>query len=157
VAAKSAKKRATSPVLPQIQYRRISGSPPAGCWCGTVDAASLNAPTASQDVPMIGGLGANFRLEHVLIRETSRFSSPVVSRLAVSAKTGSGIDIISEFALQSETAPQNFAYVLPAPVALTGTYDLVLNFTGSAPLAIDGSSNFSSGSISWEVCGYQVR
>ncbi len=106
---------------------------------------------------MIIGLAGDFRLDHVLIQETRRFASAVVNRLEASVRTKTGIEIISGFTLGSEITPQNFAYVIPAPVALTGTYDLVLNFTGSTPLAIDGSSNFNSGSLSWEVCGYQVQ
>lgn len=106
---------------------------------------------------MITGLTANFRLDHVLIQETKRFASAVVNRLEASVRTRTGLDLLSGFVLGSEITPQNFAYVIPAPVALTGTYDLVLNFTGATPLAIDGSSNFNSGSLSWEVCGYQVQ
>jgi hypothetical protein len=106
---------------------------------------------------MITGLAGNFRLDHVLIQETMRFTPTVVSQLRVSVRSTPGIDLISGFNLGSEITPQNFAYVVPMPVTLTGTYNLVLNFTGSAPLAIDGSSNFNSGSLSWEVCGYQVR
>jgi len=106
---------------------------------------------------MIAGLAGNFRMDHLLIQETMCFSTAVVNQLRVSVRSTTGIDLISGFNLGSETTLQNFAYVVPTPVALTGTYDLVINFTGSAPLAIDGSSNFNSGSLSWEVCGYQVR
>ena len=157
VAAKPGKGRADSPVLPQIRYPRPPGTPATSCWCGTVGAASFTSSDSSQEVPMITGLAGNFRLDHVLIQETMRFTTTVVNQLRVSVRTKTGIDLISGFNLGSEITPQNFAYVVPTPVALTGTYDLVLNFTGSAPLAIDGSSNFNSGSISWEVCGYQVK
>lgn len=157
VAAKPGKGRADAPVLPQIRYPRPPGSPVATCWCGTVGAASLTSGDSSQDVPMLTGLAGNFRLDHVLIQETTRFAATLVNQLRVSVRSTTGVEIISGFNLGSEVTPQNFAYVIPSPVALTGAYDLVLNFTGSAPLAIDGSSNFNSGSITWEVCGYQVR
>ena len=157
VAAKPVKGRADSRVLPQIRYPRPPGAPATRCWCGTVGAASLTSADSSQEVPMIAGLAGNFRLDHVLIQETARFTTAVVDQLRVSVRSTTGIDLISGFNLGSEITPQNFAYVVPMPVTLTGTYNLVLNFTGSAPLAIDGSSNFNSGSLSWEVCGYQVR
>jgi hypothetical protein len=157
VAAKPGKRRADSPVLPQIRYPRPPVAPSTRCWCGTVGAASLTSADSSQEVPMITGLAGNFRLDHVLIQETNRFTATVVNQLRVSVRSTTGIDLISGFNLGSEITPQNFAYVVPIPVALTGVYDLVLNFTGSAPLAIDGSPNFNSGSLSWEVCGNQVR
>ena len=157
VAAKPGKGRAATPVLPQIRYPRPPGTPALSCWCGSVGAASLNSADSSQDVPMLTGLAGNFRLDHVLIQETTPFTAALVNQLRVSVRSTTGVDLISAFNLGSEITPQNFAYVIPAPVALTGAYDLVLHFTGSAPLAIDGSSNFSSGSITWEVCGYQVR
>jgi hypothetical protein len=106
---------------------------------------------------MIGGLGGNFRIEHVLIQEARRFSSDIVERLAVTARPKVGEDLISEFELKSEIAPQNFVSERPATPPLAGTYDLILRFTGSSPLAIEGQSNFSAGAVNWEVCGYRVQ
>jgi hypothetical protein len=143
------------PVLPQIQYRQTPVSPSTGCWCGTVGASLLTSATVSQEVPIIYGLSAKFRLEHVLIHETRQFTSDLVDRLTVTVRPKAGDDFISEFELKSADA-QNFAYEQPAPPVLTGAYDVVLKFTGSSPLAIDGVSNFSSGSLRWEMCGYHV-
>jgi hypothetical protein len=107
---------------------------------------------------MLTGLSGKFRFDHLLVQESKHFSSDLVNRLAVSVgMPGNVADIISTFGLKSDLAPENFAFVLPNPPVLTGTYDLVLKFVGSAPLAIDGSSNFSAGSLYWEVCGGQAR
>ena len=43
------------------------------------------------------------------------------------------------------------------PPQLTGAYDLVLNFKASAPLGDGTVSNFSSGAVTWEVCGYNSQ
>ncbi len=145
------------PVAPQIQFPRPPASSPSGCWCGNVTAGSLTSATASQEVPMISGLAGTFRIEHILIQETQRFASELVNRLAVTARPKVGEDFISEFELKSETAPQNFAHERPVTPPLSGTYDLILRFTGSSPLAIQGVSNFGAGSLRWEVCGYRVQ
>ena len=158
-AAKPANSRLNvQPVLPQIQYRRPTGVPAVSCWCGTVGANALTSEGSSQEVPIITGLAGNFRFDHILIQETKQFSSDVVSSLAVAAgRPNVGEDLVPEFALKSQQAPQNYAYEVPEPPVLTGTYNLVLKFVGTSPLAIAGSSNFSSGAVNWEVCGRQVQ
>jgi hypothetical protein len=118
----------------------------------------LTSSTLSQEVTVLTGLSGKFRFDHVLVQEAKHFSSDLVNRLAVSiGMPGSVADLISSFVLKSDLAPENFAFVLPNPPVLNGTYDLVLKFVGSAPLAIGGSSNFSGGSLYWEVCGGQAR
>ncbi|MCU1238286.1 MAG: hypothetical protein JWP63_6253 [Candidatus Solibacter sp.] len=144
-------------VLPQIQYRRTPPSPRPGCWCGTVAFTALTSATLSQEVMMLSGITGRFRFDHVLIQEAKRFSSDRVERLAVSVgRPDTEGEMIWNFALKSDRAPENFVFQIPNPPALTGTYDLVLKFVGSSPLATEGSSNFSAGSLNWEVCGGQV-
>ena len=103
-------------------------------------------------------LPGNFRFDHLILQESKQFTSDIVSALAVSAGLPkSGEDLVSNFALMSQTAPQNYVTEMPDPPALSGTYNLVLKFEGNSPLAIGGSSNFASGALNWEVCGYQVH
>jgi hypothetical protein len=103
-------------------------------------------------------LPGSFRFDHLLLQEATRFSSAVVTALAVSVRVSdSDNDLIHNFALMSATAPQNSVAEIPDPPALTGTYTLLLRFVGATALAIDGSSNFSSGALKWEVCGFQVH
>lgn len=107
---------------------------------------------------MLGGLTGQFRFDHVLIQEAVKFSSGIVNRLTVSVgRPNTDGEMISAFALKSDASPQNFVFEIPNPPVLTGTYDLVLRFVASSPLAIDGSPSFSSGSLYWEVCGGQVQ
>ncbi len=156
-AVRSASARSGMPtVAAQIQPR-----PPApvrssfACRCGTVGAGSLTARSDSQEVPILTGLAGSFRFDHVLVRETTRFSSNDAGSLVVGVgRAGFGSDVVSPFALQSDSAPNNFWYERPTPPQLTGAYDLVLNFKASSPLGDGDASNFNSGTVAWEVCGY---
>jgi hypothetical protein len=127
------------------------------CRCGTVAAMSLTAPSASQEVPILTALAGNFRFDHVLVQETSRFSPDSAGGLVVGVgRAGFPPDVLSPFALESPSAPYNFSYERPSPPQITGAYDLVLNFKAFAPLGDGNVSNFSSGALSWEVCGYSA-
>jgi hypothetical protein len=157
IAAKPDLRLNTPLALPQIRYRRVPSGPQHSCWCGTVAFTVLTSPALSQETLMLGGLAGKFRFDHVLLQEEKRFSSDLVDRLTVSVgRPDHEGEMISTFALKSNTAPQNFVFQAPNPPAITGAYDLVLKFAGSSALATDGSSNFSAGSLYWEVCGGQV-
>jgi hypothetical protein len=143
-------------IAAQIKSRRPAPTQsPSSCRCGIVGANSLTAPSISQEVPILTGLSGTFRFDHVLVQETRRFSSDSVGTLVVGVgRASSGTDVASPFALKSDTAPNNVLYERPHPPQLTGAYDLVLNFKSSSPLGDGSVSNFSSGSVTWEVCGY---
>ena len=104
---------------------------------------------------MLTGLAGNFRFDHVLVQETTQFSSASAGSLTVGVgRANQGSDVVSPFALESSSAPYSFWYERPTPPQLTGAYDLVLNFKASAPLGDGAVSNFSAGAVAWEVCGY---
>jgi hypothetical protein len=157
-AAKPEKSRVSAPpALPQIQYPKPPTNPAASCWCGTVPASSLISETSTQEVPLIS-LAGNFRFDHLLLQEAKQFASAIVSGLVVSAGLpNEGVDLIQNFALMSADAAQNTVLERPDPPTLTGSYNLVLKFSGTSALAIAGSSNFTAGSVNWEVCGYQIH
>jgi len=93
-----------------------------------------------------------------MVQETGRFSSDSVGSLMVGVgRANSGTDVVSPFALKSDTAPHNVLYERPHPPQLSGAYDLVLNFKASSPLGDGTVSNFSAGAVSWEVCGYNAQ
>ena len=157
VAAKAADPRpVVGAVAAQIQPRRPAPIQSSfSCRCGTVGASSLIARASSQEVPILTALAGNFRFDHVLVQETARFSSDSADSLVVGVgRAGFGPDVVASFALQSDSAPYNFWYERPGPPQLTGAYDLVLNFKASSPLGDGAASNFSSGALTWEVCGY---
>ncbi|MGD0777203.1 MAG: hypothetical protein ABSC05_30660 [Candidatus Solibacter sp.] len=149
---------AAGAVAAQIQPRRPAPTQlSVSCRCGTVAAMSLTAPSASQEVPILTALAGNFRFDHVLVQETTRFASDSAGSLVVGvARASFPPDVLSPFALESPSAPYNFSYERPSPPQITGAYDLVLNFKASGPLGDGNVSNFSSGAVSWEVCGYNA-
>ena len=141
-------------VAAQIRPRPVPFQSSETCRCGTVAASSLTAPSVSQEVPILTALQGNFRFDHVLVQETTRFSSESADSLVVGVGRASlGSDVVSPFALESNSA-NNFWYERPTPPQLTGSYDLVLNFKASSPLGDGYVSNFSAGVLTWEVCGY---
>jgi hypothetical protein len=146
-------------VAAQIQLRRpVPIRPSFSCRCGTVGAGSLTARSNSQEVLVLTGLAGSFRFDHVMVQETRQFSSDSVSSLVVGVgRANLGADIVSAFPLKSVSAPYNFWYERPTPPQLTGAYDLVLNFKASSPLGDGAASNFSSGALTWEVCGYNAQ
>ena len=158
IAARGARPDVTN-VAAQIKSRRPAPTQSASsCRCGTVGAGSLTAPSNSQEVLILTGLSGTFRFDHVLLREAVRFSSDTAGDLVVGVgRANSGTDVASPFALKSNTAPNNVLYERPHPPQLTGAYDLVLSFRASSPLGDGTVSNFTSGSVAWEVCGYNSQ
>jgi hypothetical protein len=146
-------------IAAQIKPRRPPPTQsPSSCRCGTVGAGSLTAPSISQEVPILTGLSGTFRFDHVMVQETRRFTSDSAGGLMVGVgRANSGADVVPPFPLMSDFAPNNISYDRPHPPQLTGAYDLVLNFKSSTPLGDSNVSNFSSGSVTWEVCGYNAQ
>jgi hypothetical protein len=145
----------TSPVAAQIRERRPPVRPANSCRCGTVGAASLTAKSSVQEVPIVNGLTGAFRFDHVLVRETRRFSSDSAGSLVVGmGRQNGGADVLSPFSLKSDSAPDNFSYERPVPPQRTGAYDLVLQFKASSTLGDGATSNLATGTVSWEICGY---
>jgi hypothetical protein len=148
--------KAADNVAAQIQVRR----PPVtrfsfSCWCGTVGAGSLTARSNSQEVPILTGVAGSFRFDHVLLQETTRFSLDSAGSLEVGVgRSNLGPDVVPRFPLKSASVPDSFGYWQPNPPQITGAYDLVLSFKASGPLGDGAASNFSSGAVTWEVCGY---
>ena len=158
--APPAKERTQSaPVLAQIQPRRpFAVQPPIACVCGTVDASALTAAANAQEIPLLRGLSGNFRFEHVLVQEAKQFVATGVASLSVAVgRPGTGSELIPPFALMSALGPQNFWFDRPGPPQVTGTYDLIANFSAPSPLGNGAASNFTAGSVSWEICGYNVQ
>jgi hypothetical protein len=107
---------------------------------------------------MLTGLAGSFRFDHVLLREIGRFLSDSVSSLDVGVgRANLGADVVPRYPLKSGSAPDNFWNWRPNPPQLSGAYDLVLSFKASGPLGDGIVSNFSSGALTWEVCGYNAR
>jgi hypothetical protein len=145
-------------IAAQIRQRPpLPVRPSPTCRCGTVAASSLTAASDSQEVPILTRLAGSFRFDHVLVQETERFASDTAGSLTVGVgRPNLGADVVAPFPLMSESAPYHVWYERPVPPQLTGTYDLVLNFNASSRVGDGFASNFRSGMVTWEVCGYDV-
>src|SRR5438874_12045766 len=112
-----------------VQIQRLPGTGfqiVLSCSCGTVSFNALSAAANTQEVPILTGIGGNYRFEHVLIQEAEQFSSARVKGLTGSAgRPNIGADLITAFALKGDPSQQNFWYDRPGPLLLSGTYDLV--------------------------------
>lgn len=145
-------------VAAQIQSRRPGTLTSSACRCGTVGAGSLTAQSNSQEVTILTGLAGSFRFDHVLLQESTRFTSDSASNLEVGVgRTNHGTDVVSPFSLKSDAAPNNSWYSRTNPPQLTGAYDLALKFQATSPLGDGTASTFKAGVISWEICGYNAQ
>jgi len=127
------------------------------CSTGTVDYTSLTANATAQEVSILTAVPAKFRYHHVLVQESAQFTG--TPSLTVSMGTaGVDTDLMLPVSLKQSTAPQNYGYETPRPPAVgNGTYNLVLQFVASAALGNGTATNFTSGSVAWEVCGFSVQ
>jgi hypothetical protein len=92
-----------------------------------------------------------------LVQEATQFTGTPTLQAAMGT-SGVGTDLLLPVTLKQTTSPQNYGYDTPRPPAVgTGTYNLVLQFTGSAALGNGTVTNFTGGSVKWEVCGIQVQ
>src|SRR5439155_17328305 len=58
----------------QIQLHRPTGFQIVlSCSCGTVTYNALTAAANTQEVPILTGIGGNYRFEHVLLQEAEQF------------------------------------------------------------------------------------
>src|ERR1700716_207421 len=71
-AAKPAVRGTTPSILAQI--RRPNQQRTVSCWCGSVDASSLTATGATQQVTILPSLSGSFRFDHLLVQEATRFA-----------------------------------------------------------------------------------
>jgi hypothetical protein len=127
------------------------------CSVGTVSYSALTANATSQEISILANVPATFRYHHVLVQEATQFTGTPTLQAAMGT-SGVGTDLSLPLTLKQGTAPQNYGYDTPRPPALgTGTYNLVLQFTGSAALGNGTVTNFTGGSVKWEVCGFQVQ
>jgi hypothetical protein len=129
------------------------------CSSGTVNYSSLTANASAQEVTIATAVTGKFRFLHMIVQESTQFASASVGTLTVSAgRPGVGTDVIPAFALKSANSPQNYWFDRPGiPIVGTGTYDLVLQFTGAGALGNGSASNFTAGALYWEVCGFGVQ
>ena len=154
-AAKPAARGTARSILAQI--RRPSPQRTVSCWCGSVGAAALTATDSTQQVTILPGMSGSFRFDHLLVQEATRFADGPATLAVSVGRPAAPAELIPPFSLKSYAAPQNFWFERPAPPTLIGTYDLILEFTASSALGTGKESNFTSGTVNWEVCGYTVQ
>ncbi len=135
-------------VLGRNMYQRA-----AECSSGTVSYTDLTASATSQEIVILNDVPGRFRYHHVLVQEATQFTGSPTLQVSMGT-AGVDTDLLLPLTLKQGTAPQSYAYETPRPPVLgNGTYNLVLQFVGSANLA----GAFSGGSVYWEVCGFKVQ
>jgi hypothetical protein len=128
-----------------------------GTWTypgGTAPAAA----SPSQEVPIITGLTGNVRYDHVLLAESTIFTSGTVTNLKASiGRSGSSTndELLPQMSLMQSSGNAWFSSDRPQPPVLgNGTYNLVLAFRTPNALLVNA---LTSGAIYYEVCGYAVQ
>jgi hypothetical protein len=129
----------------------------AECSSGTVNYSSLIANAVSQEVPVLTSVPAKFRFLHMVAQETTQFAGNVGTVSVSAGRPAVDTDLMPALGLKASAAPQNFWFDRPAtPVLGAGTFDVVLQFTGSSVLGNGAVSNLTAGAVYWEVCGFSV-
>lgn len=127
------------------------------CSGGTVSYTALTANSTTQEIAILSDVPAHFRYHHVLIQEVTQFAGTPILQAGMGS-AGVGTDLLLPVVLKQATAPQNYGYDTPRPPALgSGSYNIVLQFVGSAALGNGSVTNFAGGSVKWEVCGFSVQ
>ena len=127
------------------------------CASGIVDYTTLRAMSSgtSVEATIQTGIPGTMRWDQVLVSETTQFAG--VTGLSVSMgrpgatthdeMTGAMVP------LMVSSGDANFWSTRPIPPQLTGTYNVVLNFSVTS-----GNVNAATaGVLTWEVCGYAAR
>ena len=124
---------------------------------GTINYTALTSSDSTQEIAILSSVPANFRYHHVLIQEATQFTGTPTLQVGMGT-SGVGSDLLLPLMLTQATAPQSYSYDTPPPPALgTGAYNLVLKFIGATALGNGTVTNFTGGSVKWEVCGFTVR
>jgi hypothetical protein len=126
------------------------------CAHGTVGTAQLSGLSAgtSGEVTIQTGLSGDVRWQGILLSETTQFTGTglTVSMGRPGSTTHAEMTNGASFPLGVSTGDLNYFSTRPIPPQIGSTYSLVLNFTVAS-----GNVNASTGSLTWEMCGYKAR
>ena len=138
-------------VVSAIQIDDLPGVFPPGnqirCYVGKVSASQLPPDRKSAEVIIVKTLPGDFRPEHTLVVESTGFTGNP-SLFVSMGRPGTPNNTEMMERLQLGHSGQSW-YSRPVAPQLSGTYDIVLNFsTDNAQLQT------TVGILDWEVCGY---
>ena len=126
------------------------------CAHGTTSYSALTAAAASQEITIQTGISGNVRYASVLLSETTQFGGSTgltVSMGRPGSTTNAEMTNGAVFPLMVSSGDVSYASTRPIPPQVTSTYSIVLNFAVTA-----GNVNATtSGSLTWELCGYAGR
>jgi len=126
-----------------------------GVWTYPGGAVAAVA-TTSQEIPIVVSVPGKFRYGHVLLSETTLFTSGSVTLTKLSVgRPGSTTndELLPQTPFMQAGGDAWFVMDRPQPPVLTGTYSLVLavRTTGGNVSAL------TAGAATYEVCGYAVQ
>ncbi|MBI3888908.1 hypothetical protein HY311_03935 [Candidatus Nomurabacteria bacterium] len=126
------------------------------CAHGTVGTAQLSglAAGASGEVTLQTGISGDVRWQGILLSETTQFTGTnlTVSMGRPGSTTHAEMTNGVNFPLGVGSSDTNYFSTRPIPPQITSTYGVVLNFAVTS-----GNVNASTGSLTWEMCGYKAR
>ncbi len=150
-------------LLSGIQVDSVDAPPPppsdtVGIKCvhGKVVATDLTAASPSQEITILSGVPGNTRWEQITLSEHVRFMGRTDVAVALSVSAGrpgptnnnelTGVSL----PLEVSSNDTNYWTSRPIPPQLSGSYDVVLNFS-----ATPGNVNqTTAGELAWEACTY---
>ena len=136
----------------------ISGGSSSGggptCQYGTTNSTALTAAAGNQEVTIQTGVLGTMRWDQVLVSETVQFAGTTGLTVSMGRPGSNNCEMTgTQVPLMVSSGDANFWTARPMPPQLTGTYNLVLNFSVTS-----GNVNAATaGSLTWEVCGYAAR
>jgi hypothetical protein len=124
------------------------------CASGTVSFTALTAAAANQEITIQTAVSGNVRWDEAAVSETTQFAGTTGLTVSMGRPGTNNQEMTGTLVpLMVSSGDTNYWTARPSPAQLTGTYPVVLNFAVTS-----GNVNAAtSGTLTWEVCGYAVR
>jgi hypothetical protein len=141
-------------VLSAVQIDEAApNQPTGGMICQTGKVISTQLPVGQKDfqIPISTVVSGDFRYDHVMVSETSRFDTPSIT---VSMGRPANSDELTGalVPLGISNGDVNTWYARPVPPQIFGLYDVVLAFQTASPAGFSQAT----GILKWEICGYSA-
>jgi hypothetical protein len=124
------------------------------CASGTVSFTALTAAAANQEITIQTTVSGNVRWDEATVSETTQFAGTTGLTVSMGRPGTNNQEMTGTLVpLMVSSGDTNYWTARPSPAQLTGTYPVVLNFAVTS----GNVNSATSGTLTWEVCGYAVR